>query len=659
MLNDKQRAARDTNRGVAAAAMNRKAKNVSDPGDTAPVTKTGVAKETSASVLGPMLPQAPLTGSTVQKTASISDEDRTALDALVEFCYYPDAVFDEKVRDNIVTHATDVRNNSLPFQVRKMVIERAILRVKIAWCSKFKSKEKKVKAYQKRYKELDSALLRINRAVTNDIDKKKMANAIKEIDKEVTEETKAKLNKKAITESVNTLIDSMVAEGVLPKDMPHIDDRMLTESYLQKTFEMEDTFEESENLDLIKERKKYQKEYAAYMAKCKKAIKSGDYKTAAGYVEKCREILVDIREALKDYDKDSLTVNFIGIILGYLGFVVKDTLLCFGVTMPLIGVMGAGTALATVGAANASAIAAGVGATLMGLGGVAVTVASILLTFYGWYRVIAALDVNMKEAKKNGESISINILNGVYNKTLKVIDKMEKCLKDMSKALKEAKKVDDSEIQKELDEIKQMKESVELPSNVFVELTNLYESGAIDLETYMDFYLEAKKPDDGMMDILNTLNQKGYKTKYSCSGHKRSFKEDRNDDGVINGKLTSGARIMFMDDYEFPDPPKHWGWKTVDGKDYLYVISVSHNADKVDSDKAFDAWKNKYMASLKRWVDSLPDQAESDQVIKNKAKEEEDVTESVWRDLEADLTIESEMDTLSRDLEDEIAMMLL
>ena len=654
MLNDKQRAARDTNRGVAAAAMNKKAKNVSDPGDTAPVTKTGVAKETSASVLGPMLPQVPLTGSTVQKTASISDEDRTALDALVEFCYYPDAVFDEKVRDNINIHATDVRDNSLPFQVRKMVIERAILRVKIAWCSKFKSKERKVKAYQKRYKELDSALLRINRAVTNDIDKKKMANAIKEIDKEVSEETKAKLNKKAITESVNALIDSMVAEGVLPKDMPHIDDRMLTESYLQKTFGMEDTFEESENLDLIKERKRYQKEYAAYMVKCKKAIKRGDYYVAGGYVEKCREILVDIRESLKDYDTDSLTVNFIGIVLGYLGFVVKDTLLCFGVTMPLIGVVGVGLLMP-----DASAIAAGVSVTLMGLGGVAVVVATILLTFYSWYRVIAALDVNMKEAKKNGESISINILNGVYNKTLKVIDKMEKCLKDMSKALKEAKKVDDSEIQKELEEIKHMKESVELPSNVFVELTNLYESGAIDLETYMDCYLEAKKPDDGMMEILDTLNRKGYKTKYSCSGHKRSFKEDRNDDGVINGKLTSGARIMFMDDYEFPDPPKHWGWKTVDGKDYLYVIAVSHNADKIDSDKAFDAWKNKYMASLKRWVDSLPDQAEADQVIKNKAKEEEDVTESVWKELEAELTIESEMDMLSRDLEDEIAMMLL
>ena len=65
------------------------------------------------------------------------------------------------------------------------------------------------------------------------------------------------------------------------------------------------------------------------------------------------------------------------------------------------------------------------------------------------------------------------------------------------------------------------------------------------------------------------------------------------------------------------------------------------------------------MASLKRWVDSLPDQAEADQVIKNKAKDEEDVTESAWKELEAELTIESEMDTLSRDLEDEIAMMLL
>ena len=152
----------------------------------------------------------------------------------------------------------------------------------------------------------------------------------------------------------------------------------------------------------------------------------------------------------------------------------------------------------------------------------------------------------------------------------------------------------------------------------------------MDESSFLELMLEAKKPDEGMMDILSTLNGKGYKTKYSCSGHKDSGKSDKNDDGIVNGKLTSAARIMFQDDYEFPDPPKHWGFKTVEGKDYLYVLPYS--SDGKDP-KAFDAWKNKYMASLDRWAKSLPNVKTAEKVItkpeEEKTPKESDVTESV------------------------------
>ena len=168
-------------------------------------------------------------------------------------------------------------------------------------------------------------------------------------------------------------------------------------------------------------------------------------------------------------------------------------------------------------------------------------------------------------------------------------------------------------------------------------------------ENEMGIMLEARNPDEGMQPILSKLHDKGYKTKYSCTGHKDSGSKDRNDDGIVNGKLASAARIMFNGDYDFPDPPKHWGFKTVDGKDYLYVLQFSNDGKNPD---AFDEWKNKYMASLDRWVDSLPNaKKEDNRVVEDTPSEDKkDQSNEVKESVDFDAVIDNEMAMLMMDL---------
>lgn len=604
------------------AEIDKKANMNSDPGDTgAKPIRNGVAKETSASVVGPMLPQTPLTGS-VQKKGVTLEMDIPS--TVVEFVYDVDSVYDEMVESAISGFANDMRINSLPFKLRKMTIERAVLRVKIAWCSKFKNKADKVKAYQKRYREVDGAINRIQKTVTNDVEKKKMAKAIDDIDREVSRKTKEKLNRKEIVESVNAVLTEMVNEGILPSDMTMID--------VNLTVESEEILTEGANLDLFKKRLSNKKEFSKEIKAVKKALKKNDFDTATKHIRRAKENIKELREAIEDYPKDEVTTNVIGMLLGYLGYCLRTLIASFGLTLPAIG-------------ADAGVLTGHIatGFAFLGIN----MVASIGVLFYELYRIVNALNANLQEAKKNKTGVGIDILNGIYNKALTVVRKMEADLDKYSDEVKKAKKEAAT------------KESVdEDPLTFYKEITAMYESGEISLDVYTDWYTEAKKPDDGIMDILATLNRKGYKTKYSCSGHKRSFKEDRDDNGVINGKLTSGARIMFKGDYEFPDPPKHWGWKNVDGKDYLYVLPKSHNADKIHADKAFDAWKNKYMASLKRWADSLPEQ-EGVVIQKKNPKKEADVAESAWAEIDAMIDADDFMESVSNDLDDEIALMLL
>lgn len=141
--------------------------------------------------------------------------------------------------------------------------------------------------------------------------------------------------------------------------------------------------------------------------------------------------------------------------------------------------------------------------------------------------------------------------------------------------------------------------------------------------------LEATNIDAEIKPIIEELNRKGYTTKYSSAGHtKLRKKEDTGKDGVYYGKLYSDARIMFADDFDFPRPPKHWTWKTVDGKDYLDVIPQTYNSKDGTPDEAFAKWKVNYMGTLRTWVDNLPDRSKTDdKVIVKDTKGREKVNE--------------------------------
>jgi hypothetical protein len=141
--------------------------------------------------------------------------------------------------------------------------------------------------------------------------------------------------------------------------------------------------------------------------------------------------------------------------------------------------------------------------------------------------------------------------------------------------------------------------------------------------------LEAANIDAEIKPIIAELNRKGYKTKYSSAGHtKLRKKEDVGRDGVYYGKLYSDARIMFDDDYDFPKAPKHWVWKSVEGKDYLDIIPQTYDSKDGTPDEAFAKWKANYMGTLRTWVDNLPEKSKAeDKVIVKDTKGREKVNE--------------------------------
>lgn len=127
---------------------------------------------------------------------------------------------------------------------------------------------------------------------------------------------------------------------------------------------------------------------------------------------------------------------------------------------------------------------------------------------------------------------------------------------------------------------------------------------------------EAANIDKEIADDISILNSKGYKTKYSSAGHTKLRKQsDVDHDGVYYGKLYTDARIMFDAEYKFPDPPKYWRFKIVDGKDYLDVIPITYDKKDGTPDEAFYKWKTNYMNSLRSWIEKLPEKKESDKII--------------------------------------------
>lgn len=131
---------------------------------------------------------------------------------------------------------------------------------------------------------------------------------------------------------------------------------------------------------------------------------------------------------------------------------------------------------------------------------------------------------------------------------------------------------------------------------------------------------EASKEDidPDITDVINKLNNLGYTTKYSCSGHTKSrIKEDGYRNGIYHGALYTTARIVFADDYKL-NPPKGWKKKTFDGKIGFYPEVKHYDYSQGVPDDAFDEWKKEYMASLRDWVDKLDKKPGPDENSKSK-----------------------------------------
>ena len=144
----------------------------------------------------------------------------------------------------------------------------------------------------------------------------------------------------------------------------------------------------------------------------------------------------------------------------------------------------------------------------------------------------------------------------------------------------------------------------------------------------VEYTIEAANIDKAITKIIDKLNTKGYRTKYSSAGHNNLKPwKDGDDDSKYEGKLHTDGRIMFRDDYDFPDAPKYWYWRTVDGKDYLDVTEIKYDPKDGTPSEAFQKWKNSYLGTLDRWVDNLPDRMNAQKSKEN--KDEDSVVESV------------------------------
>lgn len=605
-----------------------------------------VSEEASSATLGAMLPQVPPDKTIIKKKEGIDD---MIPEELMEFIYNEDATYTYAVEGAISNlahnvkdkfsnsaHAKDVKASTLPFKVRQLTIERATLRAKISWMGKRKSKQEKVLKYKRRLVEVEQALRRIQNTVNSADEKKQIEAQIKELDMQVTKSVTTDLEQRGVLEAVNEFIRAGKEEGLLLSFIPEftMDDLYPID---------EEVIEEGANLqtlDIFVDAKLSTKRA---VKKAKKAIKKGNYEEAAKYVAEVRKNISKVEKKLKDYPKESVTTNLLGMVTGWIVANLVAFVKSFGVGF-LTGVstgVGVSVSAASIDgdssekAIGAITIGAATGSAVNILGNAIVGITNII-------GVLRRFKANLDEKKSQDRAMNMTFINGLYNRCLVYLKDTGKALDKLEAALKKAKSKKDLDKELNAKEEKETKESVKLAVQAF-------EADYLTESEFLDLIVEAKKPDDGMMPILSKLHEKGYKTKYSCAGHKDSGSKDRNDDGIVNGKLASAARIMFNGDYDFPDPPKHWGFKTVDGKDYLYVLQYSNDGKNPD---AFDEWKNKYMASLDRWVDSLPNaKKEDDKVVEDTPSEDKkDQSNEVKESVDFDVVIDNEMAELMMDL---------
>lgn len=139
-------------------------------------------------------------------------------------------------------------------------------------------------------------------------------------------------------------------------------------------------------------------------------------------------------------------------------------------------------------------------------------------------------------------------------------------------------------------------------------LTFMEHSLVKDLMFIYGFESSDPNVNDEIEPVVKALEKKGYNVKYSSPGYDETrFDNDRNDDGVINSKLVSTARIIFDSNHNFKVTPQCWEWKILkNGSKALYVKPYSYNPKAGTKKEAFIKWKERYMANLRSWVVDLP-----------------------------------------------------
>ena len=126
----------------------------------------------------------------------------------------------------------------------------------------------------------------------------------------------------------------------------------------------------------------------------------------------------------------------------------------------------------------------------------------------------------------------------------------------------------------------------------------------------------SEKGDPKIPDVIEPaikiLESKGYKVKYASPGYVNTrFDNDRNKDGVINGKHQTTGRIVFSRNYNFPNTPDKWTWKVLNNNSKaLYVKPYSYTGAEGKEDEAFIKWQTAYIDSLTTWAKALPNAGE-------------------------------------------------
>lgn len=327
---------------------------------------------------------------------------------------------------------------------------------------------------------------------------------------------------------------------------------------------VDDEFDEDANIDSYRAFKETSQKIEKLSSKLKKELKKKDYKNAKKTNEQIIEILDDLYDELKVLDG--------GVSSTILGFIIES----IDVTLKefLYGIL------------------------TFGIGALVVDIKELISQ-------VSQLRRNLK----NDKEITPDTFNVYRNKLLAVTHDMKSDYQRVGRQidLKLSKKNDDS---KDDDKLESVDEDI-LHMNGLDSI--IYEDSMIEerVDYFSDdeFFGEAAKIDDDIKETITKLNDKGYQTLYSCSGHPSArLKSDGKRDGIKDKKLYSTAKIVFADDYNFPSYPDGWEEKKLDaGNIGIYVKGPTFRIiNGLPTDQFYD-WKKKYMYHLKKWVDELPD----------------------------------------------------